>query len=63
MHWRDGLKEKGKQIENYTIEQSNLSLEHPTYFDSNSAVTVWYVNQLYLSGITTGITSGTSGTR
>lgn len=48
MHWRDGLKEKGKQIENYTIEQTNLSLDHPTYFDSNSAATVWYVNQLYL---------------
>ena len=61
MRWKDGLKEKGKQIEDYTIEQNNLSLDHPSYFDSNSAATVQFVIDLYWSGITTGITQGTSG--
>jgi len=54
-----GSQEKGKQFEDFSIEQRKLNLSHPTFFDSNSASTVGYVNALYLSGITTGITSGT----
>lgn len=52
---------KGKQIDDSTIEQRHLNLSEPGFFDSNSAATIGYVNSLYLSGVTTGITSGTSG--
>jgi hypothetical protein len=45
---------KGKQIEDSTIQQNNLNLSNPGFFDSNSAATVGYVNNLYLSGITSG---------
>lgn len=52
---------KGKQIDDHQIKQSHLNLENPGFFSPNSAATVQYVNLLYLSGVTSGITSGSSG--
>jgi hypothetical protein len=52
---------RGKQIEDKSIEQYHLELEHPGFFEDNAAATVKFVKDLYLSGITTGITSGSSG--